>query len=54
MMTFLALLLSVATPRAKVHKLPAITISVTLQCETEKYSLRNPFTGRDAWYCRVK
>lgn len=53
-MTILVLLLTAVTPHVKVHKLPAITISATLKCETEKYSLRNPFTGRDAWYCRVK
>lgn len=53
-MTILFLFLTAVTPHVKAHKLPAITISATLQCETEKYSLRNPFTGRDAWYCRVK
>lgn len=54
MTTIIALLLAAATP-GKAHKLPAITITARIDCgHAEKYNLRDPFTGHNALYCRVK
>lgn len=56
-MTVLFLLLTAATPHVKahkVHRLPAVTIEGAIKCDGERLPLTDPFTGRDAWYCRVK
>lgn len=54
-MTILFVLLTAVTPHVKAHKLPAITVTAHIECgRAEKYNLRNPFTGRSAYYCRVE